>query len=95
MPDPSVETLLSVLSASPAKTIVNLPSGEIVLREGEHDDLFHVIMEGTANVSKGGVVLGSVMKGDALGLGSIVRDFESSTKRSALKQKKSEIPPSY
>jgi CRP-like cAMP-binding protein len=68
--DFSQSEILEVLRAS---TWQNYAGGDEIVKEGEMDDRFYVIVSGTAAVMRGGRGMGSLETGDCFGETSYVR----------------------
>jgi len=56
-----------------ASTLTNYPAGEEIVKEGEMDDRFYILVDGKCTVERHGKVLGSMDSGDCFGETSYVR----------------------
>jgi predicted MFS family arabinose efflux permease len=74
----SIERILSEL------TWLEVPTGDIVIREGDVGDRFYVLAEGRVAISQAGVVLGSDGAGDYFGEIALLRDVPRTATVTAL-----------
>lgn len=85
MSEPTVELLSNVVFFSDCSrrelqkvakgaTEVRVPSGEVIVREGEEADAFYVLAEGLAHASVGGERVGTVKPGTAFGEVALLDD---------------------
>jgi MFS family permease len=75
---PSIERILAEL------TWLDVPAGEVLIREGDPGDRFYVIAEGRAQVSRGGATIRDEGPGEYVGEIALLRDVPRTATVTAL-----------